>query len=72
MKRLFSLLSLCCLLFFSRSFAQVNPQNGAAQISIPLYSFSDPGNRLGLNANLVYFDGNGLKVSEIASAVGTG
>jgi len=52
--------------------AQVNPQNGAAQMNIPLYSYTDAGNRLGLNASLVYIDGNGLKVSEMASPVGTG
>jgi hypothetical protein len=72
MKRSLYLLSYCLIFLYATSFAQVNPQNGAAQISIPLYSFSDPGNRIGLNANLIYFDGNGLKASEIAGAVGTG
>lgn len=67
-----------CLLFaaFSLFFfcvsAQVNPQNGAAQFSLPLYSYSDAGNRLSFNASLDYVDGNGLPVSEMASAVGTG
>jgi len=64
--------SVFILFFGTKVSAQVNPQNGAAQINIPLYSYSDAGNRLGLNASLVYVDGNGLKVSEVASPVGTG
>ncbi|GGA82743.1 hypothetical protein GCM10011511_02200 [Puia dinghuensis] len=50
----------------------MNLQTGAAQVSIPLYSYSDPGNRLGLTSSLAYVDGNGMKVSEMASQVGTG
>jgi hypothetical protein len=60
------------LFFGGYARAQVNPQNGAAQMSIPLYTYTDAANRFGLNASLVYIDGNGLKVSETASSVGTG
>lgn len=67
----FSTLAVICFSFFEAS-AQVNPQNGAAQFSLPLYSYSDPGNRLDLSTSLVYVDGNGLPVSEMASSVGTG
>ncbi|HEX2607520.1 MAG TPA: DUF5977 domain-containing protein [Flavisolibacter sp.] len=52
--------------------AQVNLQTGAAQASIPLYSYSDPANRISTSVALNYTDGNGLKVSEVASSVGTG
>lgn len=60
------------LLSSARVHAQVSPQNGAAQFSIPLYNCSDAGNRLSLSASLNYVDGSGLPVSEMASAVGTG
>lgn len=53
------------------SFGQVNLQTGAAQVNIPLFSYSD-NNDLNCNISLDYFDGNGLKVSEVASSVGTG
>jgi len=53
-------------------FAQVNLQTGASQISIPLYSYTDPNNRIGTTVSLNYTAGNGLKVNEIASSVGTG
>lgn len=70
MKWFFSL-AIICFSFFSVS-AQVNPQNGAAQFTLPLYSYTDAGNRLQLSVSLDYKDGNGLKVSEMAPAVGTG
>lgn len=60
------------VLFSNPSFSQVNLQNGAAQISLPLYNYSDAGNRLNLGVSLNYTDGSGLKVSEMASSVGTG
>ncbi|MES1222365.1 MAG: hypothetical protein ABUT20_43125, partial [Bacteroidota bacterium] len=72
MKLRFISLFITFSLLAGKIFSQVNPQNGAAQVNIPLYSYSDPGNRLGLNASLIYVDGNGLKVSVMASAVGTG
>lgn len=52
--------------------AQVNLQTGAAQFSIPLYSYADPANRISTGISLDYIDGNGLKVNEMASPVGTG
>jgi len=60
------------LLLLSAAEAQVNPQNGAATVSIPLYSYADAGSRLAFNVSLDYVDGNGLPVSEMASSVGTG
>jgi hypothetical protein len=68
MKWSFAFLFLCSL----QGTAQVNPQNGAAQFSIPLYTNTDQGNRLSLSASLNYVDGSGLPVSEMASSVGTG
>lgn len=52
-------------------FSQVNLQTGSAQVNIPIFSYSD---RYGLNCGVMlnYIDGNGLKVNEIASSVGTG
>jgi hypothetical protein len=52
--------------------SQVNLQTGSAKINIPLYSYSDPQNRLSTSVSLAYGAGNGLKVNEIASSVGTG
>jgi len=72
MKTILFCLSLILLLYPQHTFSQVNLQTGAAQANIPLYQYSDPGNRLGLSSSLVYVDGAGLKVSEMASAVGTG
>jgi hypothetical protein len=61
-------------LFFvtTSSLSQVNLQSGASQYSVPLYTYSDPGNRIGTSVALIYTAGNGLKVSEIPSAVGAG
>ena len=72
MKKSVYFLVLFLLIFFGRSYSQVNLQNGSAAINLPLCSYQDAGNRLALNASLVYLDGNGMKVSEMASAVGTG
>lgn len=53
-------------------YSQVNLQTGAAQVSIPLYQYNDPANRLSLNINLNYTGGNGIKVSEVGGIAGTG
>lgn len=52
--------------------AQVNLQTGGAQVNIPLYDYKDAANRLGMSVHLSYVSGNGIKVSEVASMVGTG
>jgi hypothetical protein len=57
---------------YFKAAAQVNLQTGAAEYSIPLYSYADPNNRIGAAVSLTYTAGNGLKVSEIPSNVGTG
>src|SRR5690242_18927483 len=69
MKKLFFLFVIVTEIVFV--YAQVNLQTGAAEINIPLYSYSD-NNNLNCDISLNHFDGNGLKVSEVASAVGTG
>jgi hypothetical protein len=66
------LFTFLCLLSFLISNAQVNLQKGAAEVSIPLYSFSDPNNSLTTSIDLSYIHGNGLPVSSVASPVGTG
>lgn len=60
------------LFFAFASHAQVQLQTGAAQFSLPLYSYADPNNRIGFGITLSYLNGNGLKVNEMASPVGTG
>lgn len=60
------------ILFALRVNAQVHLQTGAAQFSLPLYAYNDANNRIGFDITLHYIDGNGLKVNEIASSVGTG
>lgn len=51
---------------------QVHLQSGAAQMSIPFFQYEDPANRLLLKGTLMYTGGNGLKVNDVASAIGTG
>lgn len=73
MKRRFIFFLLFITVFFPfRADAQVTLQNGASQFTLPLYNFSDANSRIGTSVMLNYIDGNGLKVSERASAVGTG
>jgi hypothetical protein len=72
MKQKFSFIIYSLIGFFSVSNAQVSLQSGASQISLPLYSYTDPHNRIGTEISLEYVSGNGLKVNEMASSVGTG
>jgi hypothetical protein len=72
MKHKLSLLFYFLLVFISITNAQVNLVNGAAQASVPLFSYADPHNRIGTAISLHYVSGNGLKVNELASEVGTG
>lgn len=57
---------------FTCCFAQVNLQTGASQFSIPLYGYQNAANRITHDISLTFMNGSGLKVSEIASQVGTG
>jgi hypothetical protein len=63
------LLILPSLVFISN--AQVNLQTGAAQFNLPIFQYSDQ-NKLNTSISLNYHSGNGLKVSEVGSCVGTG
>jgi hypothetical protein len=69
-------LILCAVLFASSVrqplMSQVKLQTGAAEINIPLYEFADGASGLKTGINLTYIAGNGLKVNDIASNVGTG
>ncbi len=65
-------ITLCALCTVIISNGQVHLQSGAAQYGIPLYSYSDPNNRLNTSVSLSYSAGNGLKVSEIPSSTGAG
>lgn len=69
--RIFLCLTIFMLTAF-HCFCQVNLQTGATQVTIPLYSYNDPNNRLSTDVSLIYTAGNGTKVNEIASNVGTG
>lgn len=52
--------------------AQVKLQTGSAELSIPVYSFSDNISRLSLNISLDYSSGNGILVDNISGPIGTG
>lgn len=54
------------------SHAQVRLQTGAPEASFPLYQFNDAKNGLSTGVSLAYIGGNGIKVNDIASSVGTG
>ncbi len=64
----FTLLLLCC----KSHLAQVNLQQGSLSYSYPVFSFKDNLSRLSLNLGINYNSGNGLKLNQIASSVGTG
>ncbi|HSC36908.1 MAG TPA: hypothetical protein VLD19_03515, partial [Chitinophagaceae bacterium] len=51
---------------------QVNLSTGATKFTLPLYSYTDQANRIGLNTFLSYTAGNGVKVGEVGTSVGTG
>src|SRR5690349_21421389 len=71
-KGIFLFTLVVCVFSCFRLDAQVNLQTGAAEYSIPLYSYSDEANRIATAISLTYSAGNGLKVSEIPSAAGAG
>lgn len=54
------------------SYAQVRLQTGTPEIGFPLYQFNDAKNGLSTGVSLTYTGGNGIKVNDIASSVGTG
>jgi hypothetical protein len=72
MRKRISLTSFIFLLVTCANHAQVNLQSGAAEYSLPLYSYSDPNNRIATSVSLEYTAGGGLKVSEIPSSIGAG
>jgi hypothetical protein len=60
------------ILAFSNLFGQVNLNTGGADVNIPLYNYTDDNNHLKTAVNLAWTASNGIKVSEIPSAVGSG
>lgn len=52
--------------------SQVSLQTGSPDINLPLYSVTDAVNRLGTTVSLSYVGGNGIKVDDAGSFVGTG
>src|SRR5688572_3303963 len=64
------LISVC--LSASECLSQVDLQTGAPQFSIPVFNYADPKNKLSLGISLDYLPGNGIRVSDVASCVGTG
>lgn len=76
-RRLFSLHAVryaiaCCIFLWSCIVnAQVDLSSGRAQARLPLYSYSD-GDKLNTGVSLEYTDGSGIKVNEVAAAVGLG
>ncbi len=69
--KLFLLLWTSCF-FVKQSLAQVRLQTGAPEINIPLYTYSDSKNSLSASVSLMYIGGNGIKVNDVATSVGTG
>jgi hypothetical protein len=64
---------LCFLLIvFAKPHAQVNLQTGSAVFSLPMFNWQDNKSRLNSTVALSYNSGNGLKVTDVASNVGTG
>jgi len=52
--------------------AQVNFQTGSAVYSMPIFQWQDVKGRLTSTVSLNYSSGNGLKVNDVASNIGTG
>ncbi len=50
---------------------QVNLQKGTAELTVPLYRYSDNTGRFSLNVTLLYNSGNGLMVDQLSGNVGT-
>ncbi len=64
---------LCLTLFAGRSaVAQVSLQTGSSLFSLPIFNWQDDKSRLYSQVGLSYNSGNGLKVNDVASDVGTG
>lgn len=66
--------SIQLFLVFSASHlnAQVNLQSGAAEQNFPLITYTNETSELSYHLSLSYWSGNGLKVRDFASNVGTG
>ncbi len=69
MRKLF-LISFVLLSLISSS--QVNLQTGSATFSLPMFNWQDDRSRLNAVVALNYNSGNGLRVNDIATSVGTG
>ena len=52
--------------------AQVNMTQGTMSFTVPIYSYADNLSGLALQTELAYNSGNGLRVDDVASCVGTG
>lgn len=52
--------------------AQVNMSKGSLNFDIPVFAYSDNLTALSFNTSLAYNSGNGLKVNDLSSCVGTG
>jgi hypothetical protein len=69
MKKIFLLIS---LLYGFVSVAQVNLQSGTATADFPLFQYANDKARLNTSITLSYTSGDGLRVNELGSSVGTG
>lgn len=67
------LLSLLILFVINQKLkGQVNLQTGSPQISYPLFTISDVNSRISAGVTLNYTGGNGIKVDDVGTSVGTG
>ncbi len=61
-----------CVFIHVAAVAQVNLQTGAAEAGFPLYQYTDAKSRLSTGLSLNYVSGNGMRVNDMASCMGTG
>ncbi|RXK85894.1 hypothetical protein [Filimonas effusa] len=61
-----------CLFFSIKVFSQVNHVSGSAAYTLPVFNYADKRSGLSHNVSIDYSSDGGLRVQEVASAVGTG
>lgn len=69
MKKALIFLLLFCI---TNAKAQVNPQNGSANYSLPIFNWNDNFSRLNNSISVNYNSGNGLRVNDVSSNIGQG
>ncbi len=68
---MYKLLSILFTFYCTWSFGQVHLQTGASQVNIPIFSYANA-DELSSNISINYINGNGIKVGDVGSSIGTG